>query len=64
LLYNTLFLFDFGDGNWRRAKARILLFAGAVEVNGESLKGPWLEHPTFQLKGGHSTTELCLGYYA
>jgi len=55
--------FDFGDGNWRQAEAWNLFLASAVQVKllpkeryGDSLSG--LEHPTFQLRGGHSATEL------
>ena len=57
--------FDFGDGNWRQVKAWNLLLAEAVEVNAlaqETLRRftqwPRVEHQTFQLRGGHSTTGL------
>ena len=57
-----------GDGNWRKAEAWNLLLAGAVEVNA-LVQGAlrqftqWhfqlrIEHSTFQLRGGQSTTEL------
>jgi len=42
-----------------------VLLAGAIEVNAlaqEALRQftqwPWIENPTFQLGGGHFTTEL------
>ena len=50
---------------WRQAEAWKLLLAGAVSVNALArralrrfTKGPWIEGPTFQLRGGHSNTEL------
>jgi len=56
---------NFGDGNWRQAEARIVLLAGAVEVNAlpqgvlhQFTQWVFIEHPTFQLRGGHFTTEL------
>jgi len=42
-----------------------VLLAGAVEVNAlaqgalwQFTQRLWIEHPTFQLEGGHFTTEL------
>jgi len=40
-----------------------MLFAEAVEVNALAqvrriTQWPWIEHPTFQLGSGHSTTDL------
>jgi len=44
-----------------------MLLTGAVEVNAVAqgalrrfTQWPWIEHPTFQLRGGHYTTELSL----
>ena len=56
-------IFYFG---WRQLVAgRSLILAGAVEVNvlaqgplRQFTQRPWIEHVTFQLRGGHSTTEL------
>jgi len=55
----------FGDGNLRQAEAWIVLLAGAVEVNAlaqgtlrQFTQWLWIEHPTFQLRGGHFTVEL------
>ena len=54
------FFVNFGDGNWRQGEAWIVLLAGAIEVNAlaqEALRQftqwLWIEHPTFQLGGGH-----------
>jgi len=54
------FFFFYGDGNWRQAEAWNVLLAGAVEVNVLAQGAlrqftQWLriEHPTFQLGGGH-----------
>jgi len=59
------FCFIFGDSNWRQAEAGIVLLAGAVEVNAlvqeavrQFTQWLWIEHPTFQLGGGHLTIEL------
>jgi len=59
------FVHNFGDGNWREAKAWILLLARAVEINPlacgalrQFTQWSWIKHPTFQLSGGHFTTEL------
>jgi len=56
---------NFGDDNWRQAEAWILLFAGAVEMNALAqaalrrfTQRPWIERPTFQLRGGHFITGL------
>jgi len=45
----------------------MMFFVGTVEVNALALgalrpvtQWPWVEHPTFQLSGGHSTTELVI----
>ena len=64
-IYLLLFFVNFGDGNWRQAKAWIVLLARAGEVNAlaqgvlqQFTQWPWIEHPTFQLRGGSSTTEL------
>jgi len=45
-----------------------MLLAGAVEVNAlaqgtlqQFTQWLWIEHPTFQLGGGHFTTELLPG---
>jgi len=42
-----------------------MLFVGAAEVNAlaqaalrQVAQWPWIEHPTFHLRGGRSTTEL------
>jgi len=42
-----------------------VLLAGVVEVNAlaqgalrQFTQWPWIEHPTFQLRGGHFITEL------
>jgi len=42
-----------------------MLFVGAVAVNALAQAAlrrvshwPWIEHPTFQLRGGHSTTDV------
>ena len=68
LLLNIFFFVNFGDGNWRQAETWIVLLAGAVEVNAlaalaqetqQFTQWLWIEHPTFQLRGGHFTTELC-----
>jgi len=60
------FFCNFGYGNWRQAEAWIVLHAGAVEVNAlaqgalrQFTQCLRIEHPTFQLRGGHFTTELC-----
>jgi len=62
--YKTLILI-FGDSNWRQAEAWNVLLAGAVEVNAlaqgalrQFTQWQWIEHPTFQLGGGHLITEL------
>jgi len=54
-----------GDGNWRQTEAWIVRLAGAVEVNTlaqgalrQFTQWLWIAHPTFQLEGGHFTTEL------
>ena len=54
-----------GDDNWRQAEAWNLLLTGVVGVNAhfqEALRRfpqwSWIEYPTFQLGGEHSTTEL------
>ena len=66
-IYTYIFflLVNFGDGNSRQAEAWIVLLAGAIEVNAlaqgtlrQFTKWLWIEHPTFQLGGGHFTTEL------
>ena len=53
------------DGNWWQAEAWIVLLAGPVEVNTlaqgalrQFTQWLWIEHLTFQLRGGHFTTEL------
>ena len=54
------FLFvNFGDGDWRQAEAWNLLFAWG----GWSKCGSWIDHPTFQLRGGRTTTELFPYFY-
>jgi len=64
------YVYNFDDGNWREAKARNLLLAGAVEVNPlaygalrQFTQWSWFKHPTFQLRGGHFTTELLVATY-
>ena len=61
----SVFLFILGDSNWRQAEAWALLLAGAIEVNALAqgalrrfTQWSWAEHQTFQLRGGHSATEL------
>jgi len=56
----TLFFVNFGDGNWRQAKALIVLLAGAIEVNAlaqgalrQFTQWLWIEDPIFQLRGGN-----------
>ena len=63
--------FDIGDGNWRQAKAWSLLLSVAVEVNALAqgalrrfTQWWWIEHPTFQLRGGHFTTELMVLWHS
>jgi len=63
-VYLFLFYF-FGGGNWRQAEAWIVILARAAEVNAHAQGAlrqfthwPWIEHPTFQLGGGHFTTKL------
>ena len=63
--YQTLFFVNFGDDCWRQAEAWIVLLVGEVEVNAlaqgalrKFTQWLWIEHPTFQLGGGHFTTEL------
>ena len=60
----TFFFVKFGDGTCRQAEAWIVLLAGMAEVNAlaqgalRQFKQPWIERSTFQLGGGHFTTEL------
>jgi len=58
-----MFFYHFSDGDWRHANAGNMFPTWAVEVNDlyqEALQRftqwPWIEHPTFQLRGRHSTT--------
>jgi len=60
-----LFFVNFGDGNWRQAEACIVFLSGEVEVNALAQEAVrqftqwlWIEHPIFQLRGRHFTTEL------
>jgi len=62
--YRSFFFVNFGDGNWRQAEAWIVLLVGTVEVSAlaygalrQFTQWLWIEHPTFQLRGGHFTTE-------
>jgi len=56
---------DLFSDSWRQAEAGIMLFVGAVAVDAfdqgallQFTKWPWIQHPTFQVGGGHCTTEL------
>jgi len=64
---HSVFFLRFGDGSWRQAEVCIVFLAGAVEVNALAQRALqqfaqwlWIEHPTFQLRGRHSTNELLL----
>ena len=56
--YNATDLFN---DSWQQAEVCIMLFVEAVEVNALAegalrrvTQWPWIEHPTFRLRGGHS----------
>jgi len=63
--HTPIFFVKFGDGYWRQAEAWIVFLAGAVEANvlaqgalRQLNQWLWIEHPAFQLRSGHFTTEL------
>jgi len=65
LLTVQLFFYNFDDSYWRQAEAWIVLLAGVVEVNAlaqgalrQFIQWSWIEHPIFQLRGGHFTTAV------
>jgi len=62
--------FDSDDGSWRQAKAWSLLLAGTAEVNAFTqgtlqrfTQWPWIEHTTFQLRGGHYRWAIAASKY-
>jgi len=64
-LQQVFFQIDVGDGNWRQAKPGICFLPGVVEVNALAqgtlrrfTQWSWIEHPTFQSRGGRFKTEL------
>ena len=49
------------NDNWWQAEACLMRVVGAVEIKAQGvlrrvIPWPWIEHPTFQLRSGHSTT--------
>ena len=59
------YFINFDDGIWRQAEAWIVFLAGAIDVNAlaqgalrQFTQWLWMDHPTFQLRGRHLSTEL------
>ena len=60
LTSDVFFSFDFDGGNWQQADAWNSVIVGTIEVNALAQgplwwfdSWPWIEHPTFQLRGIH-----------